>query len=833
MSVVRSFVFAVGSGLVFGFTSFGGEHVSLNGSWDLAYFPQPTKGAVRDPVAIPKHKTLTATVPGNCEMELVKAGILPSPEVGLGQRAFRPYEGYQWLYTKTFDARPCDGEDGAKAELVFGGVDLYADVFLNGEKLGETANMLVEHRFDVTGRLKAKGNVLQVLFRSTFLETQRFTLGELGFLHSRGDVEPHRKASHMTGWDILPRLYVTGLWRDVSIDYLDPVRIDNVAWIFANPDLATGNADVKVQFRVQAPMSAFLDTYHVRVKLAFKDETALERQYVLTSSQHSFKFKNWDKVVKDLRFWWPRGMGEPNLYDATIEITDEKGAVVAADHRRVGIRTVRLEVRDAYPGKPGEFKFFVNGEPCYIRGSNWVPLDAFPCRQKDKMLAALEDYRDLNCNLVRVWGGGVYEPQEFFDWCDENGVMVWQDFMTGCSTFPQDDAYAALTRDEALKVVLAYRNHPSLALWSGNNENDNAFQWYSFLGQRPDPNRDRNSRKTIPDVLWEHDVTRSYLPSSPYWSSDFVAGLSQKTENHIWGARAYYKGDAYLKAPVLFVSEMGYHGCPSLESIRQMMPDEFVYPWTEIRNGGADAFADWDWNDAWTLKASNPYLDKTDQDLMRRNGHMVNEIKLMFGTCPTNLAEFVETSQLLQAEAYKTWVENYRACKFNGKNGLIFWNMREGWPGFNECVVDFYGRRKLGYYAIRNVHRNQLVAIREDGRVVAVNDTRHAVKGSVTVTDRTSGRTVFEKTYEVPANAALELGEIVWRGRGILDIDYEQDDVRSYNWYLYGVPPFDWTSCAEWLRESFRRIDVDVGRMTCGEQGKFELTTNNTAKERP
>ena len=787
--------------------AYAGE-LSLDGTWQLDYFPQPIRAAVRDPAKIPDHKTLAATVPGNCELELVKAGILPNPEVGLNAMKFRPYEGYQWLYTRTFDASPCDGEDGSKAELVFGGVDLLADIYLNGEKLGETANMMIEHRFDVTGRLRTRGNKLQVLFRSAFLELNRFTLGELGYHHCRGDLEPLRKAAHMAGWDILPRLYCTGLWRSVKIRYLDPVRIDNVTWIFANTDLAERTVDLKVQFRVQAPMWAFLHNHKLRMRLARHGEFAFGQTRALTSPLQSFRYYHYTGAVKrPLDFWWPRGMGEPALYDATIEVLDPNGRVIAKDLRKVGVRTVKLVVRDAYnAATPGEFKFFVNGEPCYIRGANWVPTDAFPCRQRAKMIETLEAFRDLNCNLVRVWGGGVYEPHEFFDWCDENGVMVWQDFMTGCSAFPQNDEYAEATREEVLQIVLRFRNHPSLALWSGNNENDNALQWYSFPSQRPDPNHDRNSRKTIPDVLWEHDVTRTYLPSSPYWSSDFCAGISQKTENHIWGARAYYKGDPYLKAPVLFVSEMGYHGCPSVESLKEMMPPDMVYPWASIENGGKDPFRDWRWNDAWTFKATNPFLDKSDAYLMRRNSNMVNELMIMFGNCPTNLETFVEASQLLQAEAYKTWIEVYRSGKFKEKNGLVFWNMREGWPGFNEALIDFYGRRKLGYWAVKNVHGDQLVMVRDDGRVVAINDTLHSVLGKVSVRDRESGKVLLSREYAVNPNATLVLGVVSWSGQGILDMEYEQDGVSGWNWYLYGKPTFDLDQVRKWLRPCYKRL---------------------------
>ena len=205
--------------------------LSLDGEWRLDYFPQPDDGAVRElPLAVP-FKTVKAEVPGNCELDLVNAGVLPPPELGMNVLKLRPYEGYQWLYAKTF-AKP-EVAAGQRAMLRFEGVDTLADIFLNGKKIGETSNMLIPHEFNVTKVLKDGENKLEVLIRSVMCEAQHMTIGELGYSmgDSLADAEPFRKAGHMGGWDIFPRAFVSGLWRGVSIEVQDPVRIDQTAWI--------------------------------------------------------------------------------------------------------------------------------------------------------------------------------------------------------------------------------------------------------------------------------------------------------------------------------------------------------------------------------------------------------------------------------------------------------------------------------------------------------------------------------------------------------------------------------------------------------------------------
>lgn len=773
----------------------GYSDVSLDGEWRLDCFPQPDEGAVRTLPLNVAFRTVRAWVPGNCELDLMRAGILPEPEKGLNVRAFWPYENFQWLYTRTF-AKPGMSE-GQRAVLRFDGIDTLADVFVNGTHVGETANMLIPHEFDVTGILRDGSNTVQVLLRSVRREAQEATVGVLG--HSLGnagaDGEPFRKAGHMGGWDIFPRLFVSGLWRSVALEVRNPVRIDQTSWIVQKLDVAKRTAQLHVTCRVRAP-ARWLDRADVRLSVWRNGGIVSSRTEPF--DRHHLCVSHWQ--LAEIEPWWPKGMGAHPLYDARIEVVAKDGSVLAEKVEKIGLRTIWLEREDVYSKeRPGRFLFKVNGEPCYVRGSNWVPVDALHGRDRERILPTLEMFDDLNCNMIRVWGGGVYEPDGFFDFCDAHGIMVWQDFMTGCSVFPQSDGFAKALSEEAMSVVQRLRNRASLALWCGNNENDKAFCWrLGELGERYDPNDDRNSRKTLAAVVWEFDPGHAYLPSSPYVSPDVHAKKAEAAEAHLWGAREYYKVPYYTNSVAHFVSEMGYHGCPCRKSLERMMTKERVYPWAEVT--GTNPRKDYHWNDEWLMKASDPRVGEFGR---HRNSLMTNQLKLMFGEVPADLDDFIFASQVLQAEAMKTFAELFRSRKFAGKNGLVWWNVRDGWPQISDAVVDYYGERKRAYHALRNVQQDQLVMVRDDHRVFAINDTRRPVVGRARITDRESGQIVFESDYSVPANAAKEIGAVSWSGQGVLDIVYEQDCVSRKNWFLYGEPPFELLKMKEWMNPDF------------------------------
>lgn len=757
--------------------------LSLNGEWQLAYFPQPDFSEVRDLKDVPADApTLAATVPGDAFLELERAKVVPPLFVGTNVWAMRTWENVQWLYRKTFAAPTFDAK-AERATLRFGGLDTLADVFLNGERIGTAENMQVAHAFDVTDRLRqGEANEVAVLFRSPVREAEKFTFDTHGF-HGSGSVEsePLRKACHQFGWDIFPRLVSAGIWRDVTLSVESRARVEDVYWITRRIDRAKRTATLRVEFRTVLPFRERLGGKY-RITLARDGREAFRREWPLETVATRREFG-----LGDVDFWWPKSYGAPALYEAKVEVVGgASGKVIAADVRKIGVRTIALERDDVYSAeRPGEFLFRVNGEKSYCRGSNWVPLDMMHSRDAAHTIPTLELFSDLNCNMVRVWGGGVYESDAFYDYCDANGILVWQDFMTGCGCFPQDDAYAAVTDAEIRQVLLRLRNHPAIALWAGNNENDQ-FMIGEYRGTvKIDPNVERNSRVTIPRVCWELDPVRPYLPSSEYYSPDVVAGLAKPSENHLWGARGYYKVPFYTNSPAHFVSEMGYHGMPNRSTLERMMTKDGLYPFKDAK------FTPESWNDEYQCKASRPFA--TGDYGRTRNHLMTNQVKLMFGAPSADLDTFIDQSQIVQAEAMKTFVELFRSRKFAQTTGLLWWNVRDGWPQLSDAVVDYFYSKKPAYWTIRNAQRDQIVMVRDDRRAIAVNDTLAAVEGSVRITDAATGREVLSRaSFTIPANDTLDLGTVAWEGRGVLLIEATLGGKPFVNHFLYGEIPFDY-----------------------------------------
>ena len=399
--------------------------------------------------------------------------------------------------------------------------------------------------------------------------------------------------------------------------------------------------------------------------------------------------------------------------------------------------------------------------------------------------------------MLRCWGGNVYEDHPFYDLCDENGILVWQDFSFGCSEYPQDPDFQRAVGEEVRAIVRKLRGHACIALWSGNNENDASTRWSmaSFLA---DPNQDIVSRVTIPGALFECDPTRPYLPSSPYYSPEVVAmGFDQHAlpEDHLWGPRGYYKDPFYKEATCLFASETGYHGMPCRESLEQMFSEGNVYPWSDTVSHV--------WKDAWLTKSvrESPaygYVPK-------RNNLMINQVNILFGEVPDDLDRFIEASQSVQAEALKYFIERFRIAKFAPRTGILWWNIRDGWPIISDAVVDWYNRPKKACDYIRNSQKDVCAMIGDaEGKghpLVVANDTRRAVSGTVSVTDVASGKRIYSGSYKVGPNGRTEIARLKRpSGQGIWLIRYTTPDGEQVNHYLYGDPPFDLDAYRQLMR---------------------------------
>lgn len=762
--------------------------ISLDGIWKLSYRHQQEGG---------EWTILEAPVPGDTNEALVKAGVLPDPKVGTNVFVHLPAEQYEWKYERTFSG--VLPEQGGRQILQFDGVDTRAEYFLNGERLGASDNMFIPVSFNVTGKLKSE-NKLVVHIRSILGSGE---LGVLGRNRIGGtDGEYVRKAQHSFGWDIMPRLVSSGIWKSVTLRNLPAVCFDGFNFFVRQVDAKARTAQYLVDYQITAPWR-YLHRAKLRFTLSRNGKVADRFENVI----HFYQTRANYRSVRNADLWWPRDAGESALYEAKAEFVDEDGRVLATDVRKVGLRTIRLE-RENYLGDdhPGTFRFIVNGEPIYMHGCDITPMDAQHAHDREHVRKCCEMLVDLNCNMVRSWGGGVYEDDAFFDFCDAHGILVWQDFSMGNIQPVQRDDFAKAIEAEATAVVKRLRWRPSLALWCGNNEIDRSMagSWGEWA---PNPDEERISREVLPRVLREFDPFTPYLASSPLWDAE-AAALAAKipsanrgserrilSQDHLWGPRArYFKGPFWTNSVCTFVSETGVHGCPNYASLKRMMTSEGLYPWPDKANK-------FKFNAEWRCKAVSSYPDQTGF-ADGRNALMSHQVKTFFGSVPDDLETYVDQSQIYQAEALKCWVAAFR-CRKGRTWGMLWWNLRDGWPILSDGVVDYYFGKKRAYETLKSIQQPQLVHLC-DGYlrgIYAVNDRLYPVKGRVKVMDAESKKILFEGMVSIGANATVRvMDDPALAGQGALVIEYTFENAPRRNVCLYGEPPFDYKKVSEWLK---------------------------------
>ena len=765
-------------------------HVSLNGAWKLFYFPQG-KYPISNPDQLREHglTPIEATVPGETALDLSRHGILPA-DLFFGENIskLRAYELYEWWYQREFPIPT--GIAGRQVELRFGGVDCLATYWLNGKALGESQDSLIEHRFDVTGKLNAAGpNVITIRLRSPIIEAAAkhydpaYTVKALD---TNQEANWIRRPAHSYGWDIMPRAVTAGLWRPVELVVHAPQEITDMYFTTIEADQTHAKLIV---------------TYELKTELELIPQLRLKLVARCGSSTFTYIHKvqfpvgRMEIEVPNPRLWWPRGYGDADLYTVTTELLQDNvgpnsvrpptaavPTVVATRQDTIGIRKVDLVRTETTSwDKPGQFMFKVNGVPILVKGSNWVPADAFHSRDAARYEKLLALFVDLKCNFLRSWGGGVYEDHAFFDICDRNGIMVWQDFALADAVYPLTDDFLDLIRQEAVSVVSKLRNHPSLVLWAGDNEVDGAYLFHGL-----DPAHNRINREVLPEVVFRCDPYRAYLPSSPYISPEVAATGNHQLmpEEHLWGARDYFKSTYYTQHTAPFVSEIGYNGCPGLSSLKRFIDADHLWPWQK--------------NPQWILHSSSTVGDPY------QNVVLANEATEMFGPVPNDLGDFIQATQFTQAEAFKFFIEMTRLAKWRS-TGIVWWNVVDGWPLLNASVVDYYFNKKLAYYYIRRVQEPVVVMVDEPKswhcRVVVGDDSRQDAAGHYRVWDADSGATLLEGDYAVKANENLEVGQIpvFHSGKHLWLIEWTANGKRYVNHYLQGMPPFSLEQYRAWL----------------------------------
>ncbi len=756
------------------------QTICLCGCWDLYFFSDQIyeksgriilNGQDADALGV----RISAQVPGNVETALEASGIIPNPFYGSNLLQMEQFEYNHFVYVRQFwfDQEP----DGTE-KICFDGIDTYADVICNGALVGKTDNMLISHTMQLNG-LKKGQNELLVHIYPAVLEARKYEYTSLNLaIKYNYDALYVRKAASMYGWDIMPRMVSAGIWRGVHIFREQPFRLLQ-AYLYTR-QIEKSRADLDLFYEValqREPASDF--------------EVSVEAR----CGEHVFTAKTrvWGKsgkiqiTVDQPRLWWPKGYGAQNLYQVSVRLL-QKGVVIDNQEFETGIRTAQLLRTGTVDNNGnGKFHFLVNGKPVFVLGTNWVPTDALPARGDTRAPGILELVDDIGCNAIRIWGGGKYEQDSFYRLCDQKGILVWQDFMMACGNYPQTEEFAKRLGHEIKQVVRKLRHHPSIFLWAGDNECDQNYQWQVNY---TDPNQNTLTRELIPGILLNEDFTRPYLPSSPYIDEECVKkGFDFASENHLWGERKYYKSDYYKNALAVFASEMGYHGCPSPESVKKFITADALWPYHN--------------NQEWLLHSSSPD-PKQEEPFGYRVELMANQIREMFGTIPDSLEEFALASQISQAEAKKYFIERFRIKKWK-RSGIIWWNICDGWPQFSDAVVDYYYVKKLAYHYIQRSQQPLCLMIDEPENgmcsLVGVNDTLIPHTVDYQVVGLRTGKILAQGNAAIKTEEAQILEQIPFTNSGeLLLIEWQGKQLSGKNSYLMGNPVFgfaDYVKMAE------------------------------------
>ncbi len=747
-------------------------------NWQLSYMPHSellkskiSPKTVRDLTEYGAN-TINATVPGNFELDFVKAGLLPE-DLFFGTNIYKTQEleaTHLWYFSK-FTI-----EDTEKDTfLLFEGIDTASEIFVDGILLAKTENMLIPYEFSLENFESGEHELLvHIIPTSVYVGNIPFDERCFANIYNTDSLLV-RKAPYMYGWDIMPRTVSGGLWRDVSVVYKPKNRIEN--YFCRTSKINDDSCELTLDFKITTDEDLLTD-FAVKIEGSCKDSTFCD-----TATLHNINTRVKIKVNNPL-LWWPKNYGEPHLYDVKITLY-YKGEICDTKTFKTGIRTVFVE-RTSLASKDGTFRFIVNGKPIFVLGTNWVPTDVFPSRHDEYTLRGLELTNDLNCNMIRCWGGNVYPSEMFYDYCDKNGIMVWQDFSMACGVYPNDERFCNLLKQEAEVIVKMLRNHTCIALWSGDNECDAMCKHeninYNNLPVHPiNPNDNIITRKIIPEVLARLDYSRSYLPSSPYVDEVAFECGGKISEEHLWGPRDYFKGDFYNKNSVChFASETGYHGCPAPESLREFLPENCI-------NNQGDTEICTDKN--WLCHASCMVPDNSDT-YAYRIPLMTRQVERIFDTANCDISSYALKSQLSQAEAMKFFIEYFRIQK-NYRWGIIWWNIIDGWPQISDAVVDWYGRKKLAYGMIKRSQQPFSIMCDEPDEngnlsVYAINDTRNDLTVNFKITESLTNTVLLQDVATVKPDTALKIGEIKEKNGEYYIIEWS-GDIVGQNHYTAAI----------------------------------------------
>ncbi|TXT65972.1 MAG: Beta-galactosidase [Promethearchaeota archaeon] len=660
---------------------------------------------------------------------LIGNKIIENPFYGLNEQQMKWVYQSEWIYEVKFNV-PQDFLNFSDIIIKFEGLDTIADIYINATHLDIVNNMFKSYEFNLKQFLKRERNLLQIVFYSPIKQAFQL-IDKFGVELTTGEREravpgiPYlRKAQYSFGWDWGPVLPDIGIWREVRLFGYNELRIRS---FFANQEIKfhSKTSDTNIQGDSVLPTAelviitgyvqidgileqVYSSNYRIRMEILSKEGDHFRKEVELKKLQQSIEI-----TIENPHLWWIHDLGKPYLYDLTVSIISS--SIVDEIRQKIGIRKIQL-MQDL--DKWGEtFYFLLNTIPIFAKGANWIPIDSFIPRGKKLGLYEknLMDAKKANMNIIRVWGGGIYEDELFYDLCDVLGILVWQDFPFACAIYPIHEAFLENIKEEFIQNIERLRIHPSLALWCGNNEIE--YLWRLLIDRSGilDDQRELKYKRRyvkifeelIPTLLEELDPTRPYWPSSP---SNGFCGLEigsihsnspSRGDSHYWSV--WHSGKpfkSYRSFNSRFMSEFGFQAFTSIKTIRQFCPKDQFDIYSPIMENHQK-------NDAGNKKIL---------DYMKRRFFI-----------PKSFEKQLILSQITQAEAVEYGVEHWRKNKQHFRcMGTLYWQLNDCWPVASWSSIDYYGRWKALHYFAKRFYAPLFPYVEEARKYVkfgVVNDT--------------------------------------------------------------------------------------------------------------
>ncbi len=642
-----------------------------------------------------------AEVPGTVQADLLRLGKIPDPFQKNNEDSIQWISTKKWLYKKHFSISE-ETLKRTKHFMNFEGLDTYAEVFLNDSLILSANNAFRSWEVDLSDILKAE-NELLVIFKSPD-SIEKSETEKLDYELPGGSRVFTRKPQYQYGWDWAPKIKTVGIWKNVSLINYDVARLKDI--FLETKSITDTLAEIEAKFEIETWKEE-----EITLKITNKNTSETFSSTFKTKegeSQYQIPFN-----IKNPKLWWTHNLGDPFLYDIQVELI-HNGNVLESYSKKLGIRSIELITEKDSIGE--SFYFKLNGKPVYMKGANYVPQQMLEAKiDQEKYIKLIDEVVSANMNMLRVWGGGIYEDNFFYQLCDAKGILVWQDFMFACAMYPGDAKFLENVKQEAIQNIKRLRGHPSIALWCGNNENSEGWQRWGWQDDKTAAQKQEIWANYY--AVFNHILPRavdSLSPNISYWESSPKYGRGDKRyqfegDAHDWWVwHDGYPFEHFEKEVPRFMSEFGFQSFPSFETVKYAT--------------GRDS-----------VSLNDPLF--TNHQKHSRGFQIIEDYMARDFPIPQNAEDYIYISQLLQAYGITKGIHAHRRAKpYN--MGTLYWQLNDCWPSISWASIDYLGNWKALHYQAKKAFENVLISAEEKNdsiKIYVVNDTFENIKDSLFV----------------------------------------------------------------------------------------------------